>query len=139
MNLFDPPPGSTATVCTITNGLLQMHGQAGSHAILNLNNLTLNITGSPEFADLDFFDCDVTTNLNYDAGRMGNITVGGVVSFSSAFGNTLTQGFTGTPRAISLPLITATGGIGGDFEIYVLQPGMNDPVKTETSITLSRN
>jgi hypothetical protein len=81
----------------------------------------------------------VTTNLNYDAGRMGNIVAPRVIFYLT---NTLTQGATGTVRTISLPLITATegaSGLSGDFGQYVLSPGMNSPTKMNGVITLSHN
>lgn len=129
MNLYDPPAGG-ATVCTISDGGLTLRGGSDSRAKLNLNNYTLSISGT-----LTFDYCDVTTNLNYDAGVMGNITVAsGFVFFQDT--NRLTQGFTGTPRGITLPLITADvlGG-NGDFDQYVLETGVT-PVYLASGISL---
>ena len=132
MNLFDAPAGG-ATVCTIADGSLTMLGTNPARSHLNLNNYTLSIAVN---LTLDY--CDVTTNLNYDAGVMGNITTTtGFVIFQDV--NTLTQGHTGTPRTITLPLITTLGFLGnGDFDLYVLEPGVSKS-KVGGTISLSHN
>ena len=112
MNLFDPPTGSAATVCTIVQGDFKMLGQQGANAILNLNNLTLNIANGTAY----FYYADVRTNVAYsganDEVRMGNITVNGNVHFEG-INNALTQTFTGTPKAFDLPLLTYASVDGG--------------------------
>ena len=110
MNLWGVPPGSTATVATIM-GTFHLSG------VLNLNTGTLNVSGNA-----DFNNAAVTTHVAYgnagDTVQMGKITVSQTAKFTGT--NTLTQGWSGTPKAFSLPVLIA-GTLEGEFNIYFLQ------------------
>src|SRR5262249_39318983 len=136
MNLFGPPPGSTATVCTIAQGNFTLFGSPANSALLNLNTATLNVANG----NVEFSFAAVSTFVAYgaqptDEVRMGNITASGTVTFLNT--NTLTQGATGTPKPFELPLITCTGLIG-DFTVYVLSDGVTHPPNAGNTIKLKR-
>jgi hypothetical protein len=112
MNLFDPPPGGTATVGTISEGRFRLWGFRPASAVLNLNNGTLNVSNG----NVDFNHAAIRTNVAYgDTVRMGNVKARGSVTFR--YTNTLTLSTTGTAKAFSLPLITSST-LNGDFSHY---------------------